>query len=123
MATIEMVADQNCVEGSEELQLVALPERGVGPYTYAWTGPNNFSSSDSIAVLVNINETMSGTYQLEVTDASGCLATVVSQTVDITNGIVEPTIGISALSCEGGCLLYTSPSPRDATLSRMPSSA
>ena len=23
----------------------------------------------------------------------------------------------------GGCLLYTSPSPRDATLSRMPSSA
>ena len=28
------------------------------------------------------------------------------------------TYGIS-----GGCLLYTSPSPRDATLSRMPSSA
>ena len=25
--------------------------------------------------------------------------------------------------CWGGCLLYTSPSPRDATLSRMPSSA
>ena len=24
---------------------------------------------------------------------------------------------------DGGCLLYTSPSPRDATLSRMPSSA
>ena len=26
-------------------------------------------------------------------------------------------------ACMGGCLLYTSPSPRDATLSRMPSSA
>ena len=26
-------------------------------------------------------------------------------------------------SLEGSCLLYTSPSPRDATLSRMPSSA
>ena len=25
--------------------------------------------------------------------------------------------------CPKGCLLYTSPSPRDATLSRMPSSA
>ena len=25
--------------------------------------------------------------------------------------------------CNAGCLLYTSPSPRDATLSRMPSSA
>ena len=26
-------------------------------------------------------------------------------------------------ACVPGCLLYTSPSPRDATLSRMPSSA
>ena len=26
-------------------------------------------------------------------------------------------------ACENNCLLYTSPSPRDATLSRMPSSA
>ena len=31
----------------------------------------------------------------------------------------DPSIG----SKEQGCLLYTSPSPRDATLSRMPSSA
>ena len=29
----------------------------------------------------------------------------------------------SDLNCCKGCLLYTSPSPRDATLSRMPSSA
>ena len=30
---------------------------------------------------------------------------------------------VDFLSQTGGCLLYTSPSPRDATLSRMPSSA
>ena len=30
---------------------------------------------------------------------------------------------INAAARECGCLLYTSPSPRDATLSRMPSSA
>ena len=29
----------------------------------------------------------------------------------------------SVLTAHGRCLLYTSPSPRDATLSRMPSSA
>ena len=29
----------------------------------------------------------------------------------------------AAIARAGGCLLYTSPSPRDATLSRMPSSA
>ena len=32
-------------------------------------------------------------------------------------------LSISNLNPFGGCLLYTSPSPRDATLSRMPSSA
>ena len=35
-------------------------------------------------------------------------------------------IGIADFNCDGHndiCLLYTSPSPRDATLSRMPSSA
>ena len=31
--------------------------------------------------------------------------------------------GQPLLACLSGCLLYTSPSPRDATLSRMPSSA
>ena len=32
-------------------------------------------------------------------------------------------ITIEEARLHGGCLLYTSPSPRDATLSRMPSSA
>ena len=34
---------------------------------------------------------------------------------------IQPSEG--SLLNEGTCLLYTSPSPRDATLSRMPSSA
>ena len=39
--------------------------------------------------------------------------------------VVKGTSMNSALLCvrDGDCLLYTSPSPRDATLSRMPSSA
>ena len=36
----------------------------------------------------------------------------------------DPTINRNqSAMCSGACLLYTSPSPRDATLSRMPSSA
>ena len=38
--------------------------------------------------------------------------------------IVEQQLSVaSAKAIFGSCLLYTSPSPRDATLSRMPSSA
>ena len=33
------------------------------------------------------------------------------------------TAGLGLISLVGGCLLYTSPSPRDGLLSRMPSSA
>ena len=47
-----------------------------------------------------------------------------SVTDDASDGSQEP--GESSLGQHGGhiiCLLYTSPSPRDATLSRMPSSA
>ena len=36
---------------------------------------------------------------------------------------VDRTFGSTAVGINESCLLYTSPSPRDATLSRMPSSA
>ena len=36
---------------------------------------------------------------------------------------IELSIGIAGDGGASNCLLYTSPSPRDATLSRMPSSA
>jgi len=39
------------------------------------------------------------------------------------NGIQAEGIEVDSPKTGGGCLLYTSPSPRDATLSRMPSSA
>ena len=59
--------------------------------------------SDQNSLDVNIP----GVYTLIVTDEdNGCSATT---TVEAVQNIV--------------CLLYTSPSPRDATLSRMPSSA
>ena len=37
--------------------------------------------------------------------------------------ILDPNVSPSSALLEWACLLYTSPSPRDATLSRMPSSA
>ena len=40
---------------------------------------------------------------------------------DVEEGL--PFIENDEVTCYWGCLLYTSPSPRDATLSRMPSSA
>ena len=50
--------------------------------------------------------------------ATGCIDLVP------IDAVVEDAVGLSnAGAAPGYCLLYTSPSPRDATLSRMPSSA
>ena len=42
---------------------------------------------------------------------------------EFKDGVVKVQLQGSCSGCPSSCLLYTSPSPRDATLSRMPSSA
>ena len=67
-----------------------------------------------------------GTNTLGITTTSG-ISTTVSGMSDMTNSFYETSNFIqvpdSVIGIEKVCLLYTSPSPRDATLSRMPSSA
>ena len=67
------------------------------------------------------------TYRWIARDACGN-ETEVFQTFNVLGDSEAPTFDtqpntISDISCNDPCLLYTSPSPRDATLSRMPSSA
>ena len=42
---------------------------------------------------------------------------------DLEDKLGQPMVNLALIQDWGTCLLYTSPSPRDATLSRMPSSA
>lgn len=52
---------------------------GTPPYSYSWTGPNGFSSTDK-----DIFNLSNGLYTLTVTDANGCTQTV-SYELDIAN--------------------------------------
>ena len=64
------------------------------------------------------------TYSVAVLGAGNIGSAVISRLQNLDNDIVQLVIKkvlVSDLSKD--CLLYTSPSPRDATLSRMPSSA
>ena len=73
--------------------------------TFTYTPDANFFGSDS--------------FVYEVTDGNGGTA---QATVNITVDSVNDA-PVAADDTFSTCLLYTSPSPRDATLSRMPSSA
>ena len=64
--TNQVKVDNVCAEGTTG-SITATASGGTAPYTYAWTGPNNFSST-----LANPQNLVSGTYQVTVTDANGC---------------------------------------------------
>ena len=45
---------------------------GKSPYNFSWTGPNGFTSTDSIPVITNATAANSGTYNLSMVDGYGC---------------------------------------------------
>ena len=68
---------------------------------------NYLWNTDNVGSTILVSE--AGLYMVTITDENGC------------TGV--NTVEVLELSSPNICLLYTSPSPRDATLSRMPSSA
>ena len=83
--------------------------------------PNPFEETTQI----NIELFESSTVQMKLVDVSG--AVVLQRTESYPAGMQTIHLSKDVIGTSGlyyyTCLLYTSPSPRDATLSRMPSSA
>ena len=98
------------------------------------TGPSGLSAGDNTTVnfseTASITGTSSGGVDIAVDENStvniaGDISDV-SEAIDGESGVfvnIESTATLNVTTGLYICLLYTSPSPRDATLSRMPSSA
>lgn len=72
---------------------------GVEPFTYAWSGPNGFSSSAT-----DLNDLEAGTYTLAVIDALGCsstFSTAVTGPAPLSSGSYVSFYGIHNLQCAG----------------------
>ena len=108
---------------------------GSGSATISWAGPVSGSANAMNGTFV-IPSLPSGAYSVTILNDMGCDVTVNANIIDVENQFnfsVTPqnglcqTNGSAMVNYDPGqfeiCLLYTSPSPRDATLSRMPSSA
>jgi hypothetical protein len=73
------------------ITIQSIPLGGGQPYTYSWTGPNNFTSSVQNPALTNAQPNASGFYVLELTDNCG---TTLIDSIQITvhaNPIVTVT--------------------------------
>ncbi len=85
-----------CVGGDVTLHSTVT---GNGPYTYVWTGPNFFASTDANPVVANVTMVNGGTYNLTVTDANGCTNTASTEFTVHTLPVID-VVGSS--SCIGG---------------------
>ncbi|MCX6270098.1 MAG: GEVED domain-containing protein [Bacteroidetes bacterium] len=58
-----------------DVQLTGGATGGTAPYSWAWTGPNGFTSTLQNPLISNAQTINSGSYSLTVTDANGCFST------------------------------------------------
>ena len=81
----QFITVDSCAGGSYEFTSNAT---GVDNLSYAWQGPNGFSSTLPNPNLNNADVTFNGQYALEVTSAAGCVAV---DFFEIENILPEPT--------------------------------
>ena len=81
--------------------------------TQIWLQPNRYYDIDRLQA--EVDETIKLENVLLVKDRKG---TTLGQPY-----VKDATVSLKVMAHRRGCLLYTSPSPRDVHLSRMPSSA
>ncbi len=82
---------------------VTLTGGPAGMTTYAWTGPNGFTSSVQNPTIANATAAAGGVYSLIVTNSSGCVSTAATTTVVISTGPVATASNNGPL-CEGATL-------------------
>lgn len=83
----------DCLTGPTEVRLAAsLFPVDPGAYSYEWTGPDGFSSRDSVAVIRNATEANNGNYRLVVTTAEGCASEPATTTVRVSNPPPAPAV-------------------------------
>ncbi len=82
---------------------------GLGTLTYAWTGPNSFTSSSQNPSISNATTAATGTYTVTVTN--GCGATAASTTAATVNPNVTPSLVIATNTgntiCSGTNVTFT----------------
>lgn len=92
--------DVNC-EGGSTGSMSATVIDGLEPYTYAWTGPEGFTSD-----LAVISDLQPGEYCLNITDAAGCTASAcasIIQTNELNATSILSDFACNQISCAGSC--------------------
>ncbi|MDP3128445.1 MAG: PKD-like domain-containing protein, partial [Sediminibacterium sp.] len=104
------VGSNSPVCSGNSLNLTSTPSGGTAPYTYKWTGPNGFSSTQQNPTITNVTTAASGTYSLEVEDG---LDNSSNASISVT---VNPTPTVASISgnstgCVGSTITLSDATP------------
>ncbi|MDP3667261.1 MAG: PKD-like domain-containing protein, partial [Sediminibacterium sp.] len=104
------VGSNSPVCSGNSLNLTSTPSGGTAPYTYKWTGPNGFSSTQQNPIITNVTTAASGTYSLEVEDG---LDNSSNASISVT---VNPTPTVASISgnstgCVGSTITLSDATP------------
>jgi hypothetical protein len=93
-------ASNSPICAGEEVQLSAFTEGGTGNFTYSWTGPNGFNSTEQSPVIADVTSAAAGSYTVVVTDTAvpGCSS---SATIGVT---ILPSPSLTITSSAGTTL-------------------
>jgi len=91
------------------LILSANGSGGTGTYTYSWTGPNSFVSTNQSPVMISPMAIAAGNYIVTVKDANNCIATNSTSVAVNTAPTVTVNASINTI-CAGGSVTLTSSS-------------
>lgn len=81
-----------CLTGNQTIHLISKISAGDGPFTFMWSGPNGYKSTDSIGLIPNATAIQTGAYNLVVKDKYGCPSAIATTNVAGQNIPVTPNI-------------------------------
>lgn len=96
------ITGANNICDSTTLQLSPQVSGGNAPYSYAWTGPSGFNSTNDTARITPARPAQAGSYQLIVNDVNGCTDTASTIVSILANPVIDSITGDSA-----GCINNT----------------
>ena len=129
----DATASDNCGEVTVEVSSETTPGDAAGNYTIVrtFTATDDANNSSSATQTITVQDTTAPEFTFVPADYTvECSDEMPMDDATASDNCGEVTVEVSSETTPGDaagnyviCLLYTSPSPRDRSLSRMPSSA
>ncbi|MBK8079307.1 MAG: PKD domain-containing protein [Saprospiraceae bacterium] len=107
--TVSATAPEVCAGST--LEISSTTSGGTAGYTYSWTGPNGYTANTQNISRANATISMSGLYNVTVTDSKGCIGNTSVQAVINPN----PTVSAAAPAVCAGSTLEISSTPSGGT--------